>query len=173
MALTLLRHAALAPRHAHRYNGWTDISIDDDLFDEKEISILKRIDFDFVYSSDLSRCMQTLERMEIDDYFTDARLREVRFRDEIEGLNFNEIEKLPSYKKEYTDHRDRWHQYICQEHPALFEARIRSFLKDLPKDKELLICSHGGTLQKMMALLGYAKQNIDYLEWIRIDNENL
>jgi len=173
MALTLLRHAPLAPRHAHRYNGWTDISIDDDLFDEKEIAILKRIDFDFVYSSDLSRCMQTLDKMEIDDYFTDARLREVRFRDELEGLNFNEIEKLPSYRASYTKSKEQWHQYICQEHPALFEARIRSFLADLPKDREILICSHGGTLQKMMALLGYAKQKIDYLEWIRIDNVNL
>jgi len=173
MALTLLRHAALSPQHAHRYNGWTDINIDEALFEEKEISLLKRIDFDFVYSSDLSRCMQTLDKMEIDDYFTDARLREVQFRAEIEGLNFNEIEKLPSFKSQYTQSRRRWHQYICQEHPALFEARIQSFLKDLPKDKEILICSHGGTLQKMMALLGYAKQKIDYLEWIRIDNVNL
>ena len=170
MALTLLRHAALPQKYAHRYNGWTDISIDDALFDEKEIDILKQIHFDFIYSSDLSRCMQTLDKMEIADYFTDARLREVRFRDEIEGLNFNEIEKLPSYKSLYTENRDQWHHYICEEHPSLFEARIKSFLEDLPRDKEILICSHSGTLQKMLVLLGYAKHKIDYLEWIRIDN---
>ena len=170
MALTLLRHAPLPQRYAHRYNGWSDLSIDESLFDEREVSILKHIDFDFIYSSDLTRCMQTLEKMDIDDYFTDARLREVRFRDEIEGLNFNEIEKLPSYKTQYLENQQAWHKYICQEHPALFEARIQSFLNDLPKDKEILICSHAGTLQKMMILLGYAKHKIDYLEWIRIDN---
>ena len=170
MALTLLRHAPLPQRHAHRYNGWTDLSIDESLFDEREVSILKQIDFDFIYSSDLTRCMQTLEKMDIHDYFTDARLREVRFRDEIEGLNFNEIEKLPSYKAQYIENQQAWHKYICQEHPALFEVRIQSFLNDLPKDKEILICSHAGTLQKMMILLGYAKHKINYLEWIRIDN---
>ncbi len=170
MALTLLRHAPLPQKYAHRYNGWTDIHIDTELFDEKKISILKQIDFDFIYASDLSRCTQTLDMMEIEDYFTDARLREVRFRDEIEGLNFNEIEKLPSYRSLYTEERTRWHQYLCEEHPALFEARIKSFLDDLPRDKEVLICSHSGTLQKMMVLLGYAKHKIDYLEWVRIDN---
>ena len=162
MALTLLRHAPLAPRHAHRYNGWTDLNIDESLFDTKEIDILKQIDFDFIYSSDLTRCTQTLEKMNINEYFTDARLREVKFKDE--------IEKLPSYKEAYTKNKHVWHDYICEEHPALFEARIQSFLNDLPRDKEILICSHAGTLQKMMVLLGYSKHQINYLEWIRIDN---
>jgi broad specificity phosphatase PhoE len=170
MAITLLRHAPLAKKYQHRYNGWADIHIDPTLFDEKKISILKRIDFDFVYSSDLSRCMQTLDLMELEDYFSDARLREVRFNDEIEGLNFKEIEKLESYKPIYVEKREHWHTYICAEHPGLFERRIKSFLADLPKDKEILICSHSGTLQKMMVFLGYAKHKIDYLEWVRIEN---
>ncbi len=170
MALTLLRHAALPPHYAHRYNGWSDISIDPARFEPKKVEILQNIKFDFVYSSDLVRCMQTLDRMGIEEYFADTRLREVRFRDEIEGLNFNEIEKLPSFKQAYLSDRQRWHHYICDEHPALFEARVRSFLQDLPREKEILICSHAGTLQKMLLLLGYAKEKIDYLEWIRIDN---
>jgi len=170
MALTLLRHASLGITHEKRYNGWTDLSIDFSSFDEKKVVILKRIDFDFVYSSDLQRCTQTLEMLEIEDYFTDARLREVRFRDEIEGKTFNEVQKLPSYKSTYSEERESWHRYICEEHPALFEERIKSFLADIPRDKEVLICSHSGTLQKMMVFLGYAKHNIDYLEWIRIDN---
>lgn len=170
MAITLLRHAPLTKKHQHRYNGWTDIDIDPKLFDEKKISVLKRIDFDFVYSSDLSRCTQTLDLMKHKDYFCDARLREVRFKDEIEGLNFKEIEKLDSYNPLYVEKREQWHSYICAEHPTLFEERIKSFLDDLPKNKEILICSHSGTLQKMMVFLGYAKHKIKYLEWIRIEN---
>jgi broad specificity phosphatase PhoE len=170
MALTLLRHASLGEKYVKRYNGWSDIEIDSDSFDMKKVSILKDINFDFIYSSDLKRCTQTLDMLEIDDYFTDARLREVRFRDEIEGKSFKEVQKLPSYQADYIEDRERWHNYICEEHPALFEARIKSFLNDLPKEKEILICSHSGTLQKMMALLGYAKQSIDYLEWIRVES---
>ncbi len=170
MALTLLRHGALHKEHQGRYNGWSDIAIDPRLFDEKEVAVLERIDFDFVYSSDLSRCTQTLEYMGLDHYFTDSRLREVCFRNEIEGKNFDEVTQLPSYKAHYLEDKTSWHQYLCQEHPIVFETRIKSFLSDLPRDKEILICSHGGTLQKMMAMLGYAKQKIEYLEWIRIDN---
>ncbi len=173
MALTLLRHAALPLQYQRRFNGWRDIAIDENLFQEQEIAILKQIDFDFVYTSDLSRCIQTVEKMGIDNYFTDSRLREVRFRDEIEGLSFEEIKQLPSFKPRYTESLRRWHNYICDEHPALFEARIKSFLQDLPKDKEILVCSHSGTLQKMMLYLGFTKNKIDYLEWIRIEHENL
>ena len=170
MALTLLRHAALPKKNEHRYNGWTDLNIDPLLFDAKKVALLSKQKFDLIYSSDLVRCQQTLEMMDIDDYITDERLREVRFKEEVEGLNFNEIEKLNSYKTSYIEERETWHAYICAESQEAFETRIKSFLEDLPTDKEILICSHGGTLQKMMAMLGYAKNKIAYLENIRIDN---
>ena len=170
MALTLLRHAALAKEHEHRYNGWTDLDIDPELFDAQKVALLKQQKFDIVYSSDLVRCQQTLEMMGIEEYITDERLREVRFNTEIEGLNFNEIEKLDSYKSSYIEQRESWHAYICDESQEAFEVRIKDFLEALPIDKEILICSHGGTLQKMMVILGYAKNTIAYLEHIRVDN---
>ena len=170
MAITLLRHAALPKKNEHRYNGWRDLNIDPLRFDTKKAALLGKQKFDLVYSSDLVRCQQTLEMMGIDDYITDERLREVRFKEEIEGLNFNEIEKLDSYKTSYIKERESWHEYICAESQEAFETRIKSFLKELPGNKEILICSHGGTLQKMMAMLGHAKNEIAYLESIRIDN---
>jgi broad specificity phosphatase PhoE len=170
MALTLLRHAALAKEHEHRYNGWTDLDIDPELFDAQKVALLREQKFDIVYSSDLVRCQQTLEMMDIEEYITDERLREIRFNAEIEGLNFNEIEKLDSYKSSYIEQRESWHAYICDESQEAFEVRIKDFLEVLPVDKEILICSHGGTLQKMMAILGYAKNTIAYLEHIRVDN---
>ena len=170
MAITLLRHAALPKKYQNHYIGWSDISIDPELFDHKKVALLQTQKFDIVYSSDLIRCTQTLETLGIKDYITDTRLREVRFKDEIEGLNFNEIEKLSSYKSKYIEKRKKWHKYICEEPQKDFEARIKSFLNELPKDKEILICSHGGTLQKMMLFLGYAKNKIAYLEQIRVEN---
>jgi broad specificity phosphatase PhoE len=170
MALTLLRHAALAKEHEHRYNGWTDLDIDPELFNAQKVALLREQKFDIVYSSDLVRCQQTLEMMGISDYITDERLREVRFKEEIEGLNFNEIEQLDSYKTSYVEEKESWHDYICEESQEAFEIRIQAFLEALPSNQEILICSHGGTLQKMMAQLGYAKNKIAYLEHIRIDN---
>jgi broad specificity phosphatase PhoE len=170
MAITLLRHGALPKKYQNRYIGWSDISIDLELFEHKKVALLKTQKFDIVYSSDLIRCQQTLKEMNITDYTLDVRLREVRFKDEIEGLNLDQIEQLESYKSKYVEKRKRWHKYICEEPQKDFEARIKSFLLELPKDKEILICSHGGTLQKMMFFLGYAKGKIDYLENIRIDH---
>jgi len=170
MALTLLRHAALPQKYQERYIGWVDIHIDPKLFDHKKVALLKTQKFDLIYSSDLARCTQTLEMIDFNTYIKDARLREVRFKPEIEGKNFYEIEKLASYKKKYVKKRKRWHKYICEETQEDFEARIKSFIAELPKDKEILICSHAGTLQKMMVFLGYTKNKIEYLEQIRIDN---
>ena len=170
MAITLLRHAALATEHQGRYNGWTDLDIDPALFDEKEVALLMRQKFDIVYSSDLVRCQQTLELMGMDAYITDERLREVRFKEEIEGLNFEEIEQLPSYKPKYVDKRKSWHKYTCDETQKEFKARINDFLEDIDLSKEILICSHAGTLLRMMKILGHKRNKIDYLENIGIDN---
>ena len=170
MALTLLRHAALAKEYENCYNGWKDLSIDPSRFDDRKVALLRKQKFDLIYSSDLLRCQQTLEMMDIDDYVTDERLREVRFKEEIEGLNFHQVEQLDSFRAAYLETREAWHAYICAESQEAFERRIRSFLSELPQNKEILICSHGGTLQKMMTILGYTKNKIDYLEHIRIDN---
>ncbi len=170
MALTLLRHAPLPHLNQERYNGWTDISIDLDNFDHSLVSLLKRQHFDLIYSSDLKRCTQTLQQIGFTDYITDERLREVRFKAHIEGKNFEEITALPSYSESLLETRESWHHYICAESQKAFERRIKSFLTTLPKDKEILICSHAGTLQKIMFFLGYAKNSIDYLEQIRLEN---
>jgi broad specificity phosphatase PhoE len=170
MALTLLRHAPLHPHHQGRYNGWTDLEIDPTRFDAKAVEILTRQRFDLVYSSDLQRCTQTLAYMGIEDVITDERLREVRFKAHIEGKNFDEISRLPSYDEALLENREAWHRYICAESQTAFERRIRSFLSELPQEKEILICSHAGTLQKILYFLGLSKAKIDYLEWIRIEH---
>jgi len=170
MALTLLRHAALSPQHQGRYNGWTDISIDPTLYEEHKVTLLKTQHFDKIYCSDLKRTQETLEAMGMETYIKDERLREVRFKIHIEGLHFDEVRKLASFDERYLESQERWYRYICAENPAQFERRIQQFLTELPKDQEILICSHGGTLQKILSFCGYNKAHINYLEWIRIEN---
>ena len=173
MALTLLRHTPLHPKHQGRYNGWTDLEIEPSLFDAKAVEILTRQKFDLVYSSDLQRCTQTLAYMGIENFQTDERLREVRFKAHIEGKNFEEISQLSSYDESLLEDMERWHRYICAEKQEAFERRIRAFLSELPTDKEILICSHAGTLQKMLYFLSLAKAKIDYLEFIRIEHHGI
>ena len=170
MALTLMRHAPLHPKYQKRYNGWTDLSIEPSLFDGKAVEILTRQRFDLIYSSDLQRCTQTLIYMGIEDFKTDERLREVRFKAHIEGKSFKEVSELPNYLEEVIKSDESWHNFICAESQTAFERRIKSFLSELPKEKEILICSHAGTLQKMLTLLGITKEKIDHLEFIRLEN---
>jgi len=169
MALTFLRHAPLSSKYQGRYNGWTNLPIAPSLFDRQRIAILQKQKFDLVYSSDLLRCTQTLEMMGIKDYRQDKRLREVRFKIHIEGKNFDEVSRLSDYNASLLEERGRWHDFLCAESEYTFEQRIKQFITQLPHDKEILICTHAGTLQKILHLLGLPYNKMDYLEFKRIE----
>jgi len=173
MALTLLRHAPLHPRYQKRYNGWTDLSIEPSLFDAHMVQPLCQQHFDHIYSSDLMRCQETLSFMEILPYTIDARLREVRFKAHIEGLSYQEVSRRSDFSEVLLEDHMAWHDYICAEHYEAFGKRIGSFLADLPQNKEILICTHGGVIQRMLALLHLPPQQVSYLDWIRIEHYGL
>ena len=169
MALTLLRHAALDPRYQKRYNGWTDLPIEPSLFDARLVEPLCLQHFDLIYSSDLIRCQQTLDRMQMQPYTADARLREVRFKAHIEGLNFQEVSQRSDFNEVLLEDHRAWHRYICAERFEKFERRIASFLKEMPKEKEILVCTHGGVIQRILSLLRLPARQTGYLEWIRFE----
>ena len=173
MALTLLRHAAVHPRYQKRYNGWTDLGIEPTLFDAKMVAPLCKQRFDHIYSSDLMRCQETLSFMEMAPYTTDERLREVRFKTHIEGLSYQEVSQRADFDASLLEDHRAWHNYICMESYEAFSRRIGTFLADLPKDKEVLVCTHGGVMHHMLSLLHLPLQQIDYLNWIRIEHYEL
>ncbi len=168
MALTLLRHAAVAKELQGAYLGWSDVDIDDSLFDASKVSALKKTDFDLIISSDLVRCQQTLEKLG-KTFSTDPRIREVEFKATIEGKRFSQIEKLESYDPVFLESAERWHHYICEESQADFHKRLEDFLASLPQDKEILICSHAGSIKVMMGLLKQEVKTLKYLEYIRYE----
>ena len=174
MALTLLRHGALALRHQKRYNGWTDIPLDVTRFDEVMVKPLIKQKFDMVVSSDLKRCQETLMLMDKTPYTTDARLREVRFKIHIEGLRFEEVALRADYKASFLEDEKKWHTYVCAESYEAFRGRIHAFLQALPPDKEILVCTHGGVMRQMLSLLHLPPlKTIAYLDWIRIEHYEL
>lgn len=171
--MTLLRHAALHPRYQKRYNGWTDLSIEPTLFDARYVAPLCRQRFDRIYSSDLLRCQETLHYMNLLPYRTDARLREVRFKPHIEGLRFEDVARRDDFDETLLEDPKVWHNYICAERYEVFERRIASFLSELPADEEILVCTHGGVVQRILELLRLPTRPIEYLDWIRIEHHEL
>ncbi len=170
MELTLLRHAPLPAMYHGRYIGHTDIMIDDTLFERDKIEHLLNQTFDRIYSSDLVRCTATLEIMGMKPFTTDSRLREVRFKPSIEGKSFFQIEAMDDFTLEALDSKENWHQLICEESSLMFQSRIENFLQDLPRESKVLICTHGGTIGMILALItpDYSDIPLGYLEYITV-----
>lgn len=161
MALTLLRHAPPPPAYQRRYLGHTDIAIDPACFEPIRLPRA----YDTIYSSDLSRCTQTLEALGYVDFRTDDRLREVRFKDRFEGKSFGEIERMEEYDPSALESHERWHAFVCDESIDAFRGRIGAFLSELPADREILVCTHGGVIREILSQLLGSSGEVDYLEY--------
>lgn len=166
--ITFLRHAPLALKNQKCYNGHIDLDIDSSLVDFKQIETIQKQKYDLVYSSDLKRCTQTLDLLKL-SYKKDERLREVKFKEEFEGKSFAEISKMPIYDEKYLSSFESWHEFIAQESIEKYKQRVNSFLNELPKNSDILVCSHGGTIKLIHSLLTNIKYeessySISYLE---------
>lgn len=155
--ITLLRHAPLPLAYQRRFIGHSNINIDLSLTDISKLDTIKKRKYDYIYSSDLKRCTQTLDLINF-SFIKDERLREIKFKEEFEGKSFNEVEKLDSYSIKHLSSMNTWHEFIAEEPLLEFENRIKSFIAELPKDGDILICSHGGTIKMIHAIL----ENQDY-----------
>lgn len=151
--ITLVRHAAVPLEYQKSHIGHTDIDIDMDLFDYSKLDELKKeVDFDLIYTSDLKRCVNTVKQFS-KEFITDKRLREVKFKEHIEGKTFEEIEKNSDYRQDYLENMTTWHSYICDEPLIDFTNRIKEFLDDLPRNKNILVCTHGGAIRMFHSIL--------------------
>lgn len=175
MVLTLLRHGAPHPAHHGRYNGHSDLAIDPALFDPATIAPLREKRFDAVYSSDLIRCTQTLEAMGIEEYATDPRLREVRFKASVEGKTFDEVAAFETFRPSLLENEERWHDFLCAEPRDAFEGRIREFLATLSGAGEILLCTHGGAIRAIVSLLAPSKPFAPpgHLEYIVLEHSRI
>ncbi len=163
--ITLLRHASLPLKYQKRYIGHSDIEIDNSLVNCEKLINLKKQNYDLVYSSDLKRCAQTLDLLEL-KYITDKRLREVKFKKKIEGKSFSELEKLDIYNSKYLKSPKLWYEFICDEALVSYKSRVESFIKELPKSKNILICCHAGTIRMIKSII----EDIDYEDsYIKVD----
>ena len=170
MELILLRHAPPHREFHRRYIGHTDIVIDPDLFDPAKVAPLLDEQYDAVCSSDLVRCTATLRHMGMEDYITDSRLREVRFKASVEGKSFDEIAQTAEYHPGVLASVRSWHDFVCDEPSAAFSERVASFLGSLPPCGTVLVCTHAGTIREILSQLFPEGENtsLGYLEYTRV-----
>jgi broad specificity phosphatase PhoE len=160
--LTLLRHAPVVTEYEGCYNGWIDIDIKDE-----KLSLKLDNDFDAIYSSDLKRCRKTLDALGYREYKVDKNLREIKFKDEVEGKNFDALNPPPSALKDMKS----WYEYVCDESVESFRKRVDTFLSKL-EGENILICSHGGTIRIILSIIEdrdfyeHFEKKIGYLEVI-------
>ena len=157
MAITLLRHAALPQEFQKCYIGHSDIEIDFNLFDVEKVIEINAKNYDLVFCSDLIRTQTTLELLG-KSFLIDSRLKEVKFRDKFETMNFHEIEQHKDFDPKYLDDYLSWHDFICEESLDDFQTRVEDFLYHLPLKKDILICSHAGVIKMIYSIL----KNINY-----------
>ncbi|MBN1122091.1 MAG: alpha-ribazole phosphatase [Anaerolineae bacterium] len=157
--LLLVRHGQTDWNHQHRYQGQTDIPLNE-AGREQAARLAPRMEsysIDTIYASDLERAWETaaiVSRGTGLEVRPDPRLREMSFG-VFEGLSFDEIgEQWPDELSAWIT--DRSNTPPEGEPMDQFVARLRAFLADIEanrQDETVLIVSHGGPLKGIVRLL--------------------
>jgi len=157
--LTLIRHGETSWNVQGRFQGSSDIPLND-LGNQQAQAlqpILANNVYDAVYSSDLSRVVQTAHHAiptQKDSIILDERLREIHFG-QWEGMTWDEI------KRDFPKQLDIWRNDREQnvhggEKLSQVVARLSAFLDDVRvnnADKHVLVFAHGGVNALMLSVL--------------------
>ena len=131
---------------------------------------------DVVFSSDLKRCSQSMEILEIDEEIEKnltEDLREINFGI-FEGKTYEEI------KNEYPEETERmindWRNFKADKGESLKDVMIRTVKKmdeiiEKYKNKKILIITHAGVIQVLMSY--YLFGNLDGYWKFKINNGSI
>ncbi|CCH40691.1 hypothetical protein BN7_225 [Wickerhamomyces ciferrii] len=124
---------------------------------------LKDYPFDAFYSSDLKRCRDTANTIhksltkQVDIQFS-SNLRE-RNMGEIEGMKISD-----AVEKAAKDGKESYREY--GEKPIDLVNRVKKQLDEIlelnKQNKNIIICSHGGTIRTILKILGFKENLIVY-----------
>lgn len=165
--LVAVRHGVTAWNLERRYQGQRDIPL---TFPEAEAALLRlrhalqNERFELIYTSDLTRCRQTLEWVQADrdgvPVLPEPRLREIDFGD-YEGKTYDELQHLPDYRAWIDSVGER--RIPGGENAADLRARLDAWLDDVARaaikaDQEagpragplkVLAVAHGGVIREL------------------------
>jgi alpha-ribazole phosphatase len=155
--LYLIRHGVTQWNLEKRYLGWTDQS----LFDQEKFRLdelrnaLNTVHFDKCYSSDLTRCKETLSSILPEQELSlDQRLREMNFGD-WEGKTYETLKDNVRYQNWLMN----WEGISPPggENGKTFQTRVLSFFKELfdtyqkVDHRKDLIVTHGGVIRYVLS----------------------
>ncbi len=131
---------------------------------------------DIVFSSDLRRCRESLELLEIDKNIKQnfsKELRELNFGN-IEGKTYKEIEKnFPHYIEEM---KNNWRYFKSEGGESLNDLQQRvskklNKIKTQNQNKKILIVAHAGVIQSLISY--YLFNNLDGYWQFKLDNGSI
>lgn len=147
--LWLVRHGETDWNAAGRFQGWTDVPLNDTGRAQAQQlqELLAASDFDGVWSSDLERAIETA-RIAIGEPRTDPRLRELDFGD-LEGSVWGELDnEIRAGLKAFESFTSPG-----GESAAAFVDRVFSFLDELDAGRHLVF-AHGGVIRAIGRVCG-------------------
>lgn len=147
--LWLVRHGETDWNAAGRFQGWTDVPLNEaGRAQAKRLrGSLAAFDFDGVWSSDLVRAIETA-RIAVGEPTVDRRLRELDFGD-LEGAVWDELDdEVRLGLKEFDTFRSPG-----GESAARFVDRVFEFFDDLDPGRHLVF-SHGGVIRAVGRVCG-------------------
>ena len=145
----LVRHGETTMNEQGRLSGWSDVALTD--CGRRQARWLRELlaaeDFDGVWSSDLSRAVDTA-RLACAEPVVDARLREIHFGD-LEGM---------AYETLAEEHKRGLISFEGFAPPGgetleTLVARVNAFLDELGPGRHVVFC-HGGVLRAVMRQVG-------------------
>ena len=147
--LWLVRHGETDWNAAGRFQGWTDVPLNETGRAQAEQlkGLLAVSDFDGVWSSDLERAIETA-RIAIGEPMVDPRLRELDFGD-LEGSVWDELDsETRAGLKDFEAFRSPG-----GESSVAFVDRVFEFLDELDEGRHLVF-AHGGVIRAIGRVCG-------------------
>lgn len=147
LRLSLVRHASTEAADAGRLNGWEDVPLNQRGHMEAAAVRLPKRDWAGVWSSDLSRAVQTAHLAGFDP-IVDRRLRELDFGS-LEGKAWDELDETTQSSLVEFD------VFVAPggESAADLRKRVRSFVTDLSAGDHLIF-THGGVIRLLLRTAG-------------------
>jgi len=162
MKLLITRHGETDFNLARRYQGQSDIPLNQTGMRQAE-QIANRLSaekIDMIYSSDLSRAVETAKRIanlqgQPPALQTDPRWRELSFGD-WEGLNYEEMnagwqERVAKWYADPVNTSTPNGETLYELAERVVSVLIE--LKNSSKDKTVLVVSHSGTIQALLCIV--------------------
>ncbi|MGH2699210.1 MAG: histidine phosphatase family protein [Actinomycetota bacterium] len=147
--LWLVRHGATDWSEAGRFTGWRDIPLNDVGRRQAELlrGRVRATEFDGIWSSDLSRAMETA-RIAVGGARADERLRELDFG-ELEGRTWDQCpHDVQAGLLAFDDFAA-----LRGESVGELRDRVRAFIDTLP-DGNHLVVTHGGVIRILLRVVG-------------------